>query len=181
MKYMKRRSAKPFFKTFKLRELSAGFQLFENKRCKRNGCSKPEKRFKLVPIRLSRKEPSMSQSPSATLLLVVATETAMRLRLDWLEKAGYRVSPACSLKDVEQACRNHAFDIVLVADGVEPRMKKAIAFAVRHYLPNAPILQMGRTRPDIDGNSFVTVDSREGVLRSVSKILRHDPIRPAAL
>jgi hypothetical protein len=40
---------------------------------------------------------------------------------------------------------------------------------------------MGRIRPDIDGNSFVTVDSREGVLRSVSKILSHDPIRPAAL
>ena len=123
----------------------------------------------------------MSQAPLATLLLVVATETAMRLRLDWLERAGYRVSPACSLKDVEQACNKHAFDIVLVADGVEPKMKKAIAFAVRHYLPEAPILQMGRIRPDIDGNSFVTVDSREGVLRSVSKILSHDPIRPAAL
>ncbi len=123
----------------------------------------------------------MSQAPLATLLLVVATETAMRLRLDWLEKAGYKVSPASSLKDVEQACHKHAFDIVLVADGVEPKMKKAIAFAVRHYLPEAPILQMGRIRPDIDGNSFVTVDSREGVLRSVSKILRRDPIRPAAL
>jgi len=30
---------------------------------------------------------------------------------------------------------------------------------------------MGRIRPDIDGgNSFVTGDSREGVLESVSKI-----------
>jgi len=94
----------------------------------------------------------MPQVPLATLLLVVATETAMRLRLDWLEKAGYRVSPACSLKDVEQACNKHAFDIVLVADGVEPKMKKAIAFAVRHYLPEAPILQMegsGRTSTEI--------------------------------
>jgi hypothetical protein len=53
---------------------------------------------------------------------------------------------------------------------------------VRHYLPEAPILQMGRIRPDMDGNSFVTGDSREGVLESVSKILmRRDEIRPAAI
>jgi len=123
----------------------------------------------------------MSELPPATLLLVVATEPAMRLRLEWLEKAGYRVSTACSLKEVEQACHAHAFDIVLVADTVEPKMKKAIALAVRHFFPEAPILQMGRTRPDIDGNSFVTGDSAEGVLRSVSKILRRDEIRPAAI
>jgi hypothetical protein len=157
------------------------FQLFENQWGGRKSCSKQAKRFKVVSNTVVRKEPSMSQPPLATLLLVVATETAMRLRLDWLEKAGYSVSPACSLKDVEQACRKYVFDLVLMADGVEPKMKKAIAFAVRHYLPETPILQMGRIRPDIDGNSFVTVDSREGVLQSVSKILRHDPIRPAAL
>ena len=118
----------------------------------------------------------------AALLLIVATEPALRLRLDWLERAGYRVRTACSLKEVDQACHAQAFDIVLIADSVEPRMKKAIGLAVRHYLPEAPILQMGRTRPDIDGNSFVTGDSREGVLQSVSKILeRRDEIRPAAL
>jgi hypothetical protein len=65
---------------------------------------------------------------------------------------------------------------------VEPRMKKAIGHAVRHHLPEAPILQIGRIRPDIDGNSFVTGDSREGVLQSVSKILQcRDEIRPAAI
>ena len=119
----------------------------------------------------------------ATLLLIVATEPALRLRLDWLERAGYRVKTACSLKDVDQACHNQAFDIVLIADSVEPRMKKAIGLTVRHYLPEAPILQMGRIRPDIDGdNSFVTGDSREGVLKSVLKILkRRGDIRPAAI
>jgi hypothetical protein len=41
---------------------------------------------------------------------------------------------------------------------------------------------MGRVRPDIDGNSFVTGDSREGVLESVSMLLeRRDDIRPAAI
>jgi len=41
---------------------------------------------------------------------------------------------------------------------------------------------MGRIRPDIDGNSFVTGDSREGVLESVSKLLkRPEEIRPAAI
>ena len=118
----------------------------------------------------------------AALLLIVATEPALRLRLEWLERAGYRVRTACSLKEVDQACIGQAFDIVLIADSVEPRMKKAIGLAVRHYLPEAPILQMGRIRPDIDGNSFVTGDSREGVLQSVSKILkRRDEIRPAAI
>jgi CheY-like chemotaxis protein len=121
-------------------------------------------------------------TPPATLLLIVATEPALRLRLEWLERAGYHVRAACSLKEVDQACTSQPFDIVLIADSVEPRMKKAISHTVRHYLPEAPILQMGRIRPDIDGNSFVTGDSREGVLESVSKILRRrDDIRPAAI
>jgi CheY-like chemotaxis protein len=116
------------------------------------------------------------------LLLIVATEPALRLRLEWLERAGYRVQTACSLKDVDQACQGEIFDVVLIADSVEPRMKKAIGHAVRHHLPEAPILQMGRIRPDMEGNSFVTGDSREGVLQSVINILnRRDEIRPAAI
>jgi CheY-like chemotaxis protein len=127
--------------------------------------------------------PQMAQNTlPAALLLIVATEPALRLRLEWLERAGYRVRTACSLKEVDQACQAQIFDVVLIADSVEPRMKKAIGLAVRHHLPEAPILQMGRVRPDIDGNSFVTGDSREGVLQSVSKILlRRDEIRPAAI
>ncbi len=122
------------------------------------------------------------QAPPAVLLLIVATEPALRLRLDWLERAGYSVRTASSLKDVDQACRAQQFDIVLVADSVDPRMKKAIGLAVRHHLPEAPILQIGRIRPDIDGNCFVSSDSREGVLKSVSNILqRRDYIRPAAI
>jgi CheY-like chemotaxis protein len=123
----------------------------------------------------------MDPIPAASLLLVVATEAALRLRSEWLERAGYKVSPACSLKDVEQACNDQAFDIVLLADAVEPRMKKAIGLTVRHFLPEAPILQMGRIRPDIDGDCFVTGDSREDLLHSVSRILRRDEIRPAAV
>ena len=125
----------------------------------------------------------MAQQVSpATLLLIVATEPALRLRLDWLERAGYHVKTACSLKEVDQTCQNQPFDIVLMSDSVEPKMKKAIGLTVRHYLPEAPILQMGRIRPDIDGNSFVTGDSREGVLESVFRILRRrDDIRPAAI
>ena len=126
------------------------------------------------------KESEMHPIP-ASLLLVVATEAALRLRLDWLERAGYKVSPAVSLKDVEQACHTEAFDIILVADAVEPRMKKAIGLTVRHFFPQAPILQMGRIRPDIDGDCFVTGDSREDLLNSVKKILRNDDIPPAAL
>lgn len=122
------------------------------------------------------------QAPPAVLLLIVATEPALRLRLDWLERAGYSVRTACSLKDVDQACHAECFDVVLVADSVEPKMKKAIGLTIRHYFPDTPILQMGRIRPDIDGNCFVTGDSREGVLKSVSNILkRRDQIRPAAI
>jgi len=59
--------------------------------------------------------------------------------------------------------------------------KNAIGRMIRHFFPETPILQLGRTRPDIGGNCFVTTDSRDEVLRSVSKILRHDEIPPAAL
>jgi len=127
-----------------------------------------------------QKEPSMDPVP-ASLLLVVATDAALRLHRDWLEKAGYLVRPASSLKEVEQACHTERFDLVLLADTVEPKMKKAIGMMIRHFFPDTPILQMGRTRPDVDGNSFVTSDSREEVLRSVSKILRREDIPPAAL
>lgn len=124
----------------------------------------------------------MHSIPEASLLLVVATDAALRQREQWLESAGYRVSGASSLKEVEQACHSGNFDMILVGDAVEPRMKKAIGLTVRHYFPDTPILQIGRTRPDIDGTCFVTADSCEDVLRSVSKILRHDDdIRPAAI
>jgi CheY-like chemotaxis protein len=117
----------------------------------------------------------------ASLLLVVATDAALRLHRDWLEKAGYSVRSASSLKEVEQACHTGRFDLVLLSDTVDPKMKKAIGMMIRHFFPDTPILQMGRTRPDIDGNAFVTSDSREEVLRSVSKILRRDEIPPAAI
>jgi CheY-like chemotaxis protein len=123
----------------------------------------------------------MCAIPAASLLLVVATEAARQLGLEWLEPEGYRVSAVSSLKEVEQACHAQHFDMVLMADAVEPKMKKAIGLAIRHFLPEAPILQIGRVRPDIDGNCFVTGESREDILSSVSRILRRDEIRPAAI
>jgi hypothetical protein len=123
----------------------------------------------------------MHNIPAASLLLVVATDEALRLHREWLEMAGYSVTPASSLKDVEQACNAQSFDMVLLVDSVDPKMKKAIGKVIRHFFPETPILQMGRTRPDIGGNCFVTTDSRDEVLRSVSKILRRDEIPPAAL
>lgn len=123
----------------------------------------------------------MHNIPAASLLLVVATDEALRLHREWLEIAGYGVTPASSLKEVEQACTAQSFDMVLLADSVDPKMKKAIGKVIRHFFPETPILQMGRTRPDIGDNCFVTTDSRDEVLRSVSKILRRDEIPPAAL
>lgn len=117
----------------------------------------------------------------ASLLLVMATDAAVRRRVEWLRGAGYKVSPACSLKDVEQACNSGRFDMVLMGDGVDPRMKKAIGLTVRQHFPEAPILQMGRANPDINGTCFVIDDSPEDILRSVNKILSHDDIRPAAI
>jgi CheY-like chemotaxis protein len=122
----------------------------------------------------------MHKIPAACLLLVVDTDEALRLHRGWLEAAGYSVTPASSLKEVEQAC-HASFDMVLMTDSVDPKMKKAIGKVIRHFFPETPILQMGRTRPDIGGNCFVTSDSRDAVLRSVSKILRRDEIPPAAL
>jgi hypothetical protein len=123
----------------------------------------------------------MDTIPAASLLLVMATEDALRLRREWLEIAGYRVIPAGSLKEVEQACNAQSFDLALLSDSVDPKTKNAIGKMIRHFFPETPILQLGRTRPDICGNCFVTTDSRDEVLRSVSKILRRDEIPPAAL
>lgn len=112
----------------------------------------------------------------------MAPDARVRLHLKWLKDAGYQVSPASSLKDVESACDSGKLDMVLMADAVEPKMKKAIGLTVRERFPETPILQMGGANPDIDGNCFVTGDSQEEILRSVTKILRNDDdIRPAAI
>lgn len=126
-------------------------------------------------------KPSIQPTPTASLLLVMATDAALRLYSDWLELAGYSVTPVSSLKEVELACYAGSFDLILVADALDAKMKKAISLTIRHFFPEAPILQMGRTRPDIEGNSFVTGSSREDVLRSVRRILGRDEIPPAAL
>ena len=111
----------------------------------------------------------------------MATDAAVRLYSEWLEQAGYRVEPACNLKQVEEACHAESFDLILVADALDAKMKKAAGQAIRHFFPDAPILQIGRTRPDIGGNCFVTGVAQEDVLRSVQRILQHDDIPPAAL
>src|SRR5262245_14350390 len=123
----------------------------------------------------------MQPTPLASLLLVVDNDDTAQTQRHWLEQAGYRVRPAVSLKEVEQACHADKFDMVLVADVVEPRMKKAIGIMIRNFLPNAPIHQMGRTRHNLEVNCFVTGCSPEDVLRSVSRILNSDDIPPAAL
>ena|SRR5215472_11832362 len=125
--------------------------------------------------------PSTQPPPAASLLLVMATDAALRVHSEWLQEAGYSVKPASSLKEVELACYAGSFDLILVADALDAKMKKAISLTIRHFFPEAPILQMGRTRPDIEGNSFVTGSSREDVLRSVRRILGRDDIPPAAL
>lgn len=120
-------------------------------------------------------------TPAASLLLVMASDAALRLHSKSLEVAGYQVRSAGSLKEVEQACHNERFDLILVADALDPKVKRAIGMTVRHFHPEAPILQIGRTRPDIEGNCFVTGNSLEDVLRAIRRILRHDEIPPAAL
>jgi len=119
-------------------------------------------------------------APTASLLLIMPTEGALRLYSEWLEGAGHKVRCAASLKEVEQACQSGSFDLILIADALEPKIKKAISLTVRHFFPEAPILQLGRTRPDIGGNAFVTGTSRDDVLAAIQKILRRDDIRPAA-
>src|SRR5262249_25952843 len=111
----------------------------------------------------------------------MATPPPLRPYSQSLAKAGYHVRRAGSLKEVEQACHSERFDLILVADALEPKVKRAIGMTIRHFLPEAPILQMGRTRPDIEGNCFVTGSSEKDVLRAIRRILRHDEIPPAAL
>jgi CheY-like chemotaxis protein len=124
---------------------------------------------------------STQPTPAASLLLVIATDAALRFYSESLEQAGYQARPARSLKEVEQACHSERFDLILVADALEPKVKRAIGLTIRHFHPEAPILQIGRTRPDIEGNCFVTGRSAEDVLRAIRRILRHDEIPPAAL
>lgn len=123
----------------------------------------------------------MPPKPTASLLLIITTDVARRLYSRRLENAGYDVRSATGLKEVEQACNSARFDLVLVADTLDPKMKKAVSLAIRHFFPDTPILQIGRTRPDIEGHSFVTGRACEDVLRSVKQILRRDEIRPAAI
>src|SRR5260370_33253102 len=97
---------------------------------------------------------STQPKPTAFLLLIMATDEALRLYSESLEEAGYAVQSASSLKDVEQACNTGNFDLSLVADTFDPKMKQAVGATERHFFPETPILQMGETRTDNKGISF---------------------------
>src|SRR5260370_24630790 len=108
---------------------------------------------------------STQPKPTAFLLLIMATDEALRLYSESLEEAGYAVQSASSLKDVEQACNTGNFDLILVADTFDPKMKQAVGATVRHFFPETPILQMRRAHPHIEEDNFVTGSSRYAVPR----------------
>lgn len=115
---------------------------------------------------LSKLEGSMPE-----LLCICATESALVLRKKALQDAGHKVSGAISLKEVEAACTEKTFGLIVVGPQIGPRMKMTLAEFLQRHCPSVPILEIGRAKPEIQGAGCIVGDSQLELLQAVRMIL----------
>ena len=108
---------------------------------------------------------------SSRILCIAATEPILQTRQLLLERNGYQVVPALNFRQVEEACREGNFDLAVVGQEIEAKIKKAIGIKMRELRPQAPILEMCRYSPEIEGSHFTVSDSPEELLTSIADVL----------
>ena len=110
------------------------------------------------------------------ILCVANTEAILETRKLLLQQHGFNVVPALNFRDVEQACKLQDFDLVLVGQTFEPRIKKAIALKIREHCRDVPIVEMCRYSPEIEGSIFTVSDSPEDLIQTIADTLGEDPM-----
>lgn len=123
-------------------------------------------------VRLAFQQPRRpTLNLSTRLLCVCATQSAAVLRRKALEEEGYDVVSVTTLQELEAICRSNAFDLVVIGPAVGPRMKLTIADVLRKSRCHSPILELGRTSPEIAGaHAVIETNSYEWLL-AISQLL----------
>ncbi len=123
-------------------------------------------------VRLAFQQPrKVSPNLSARLLCVCATQSAAVLRRKALEEEGYDVVSVASLQELEATCANNVFDLVVIGPAVGPHMKLTISEVLRKYRCHGPILELGRTSPEIANAHAVTETSPYEWLLAIARLL----------
>jgi DNA-binding response OmpR family regulator len=118
--------------------------------------------------------PLPEQNPGSNLLCIAISESALLSRKKTLLEAGFEVTGALNTKEIEAACLQHNFDLIVLGPHIGPRMKITIANVLQTYCPSVPILEMGRASPEIHGAHCVIGDSPAELVQAVRLVLQRE-------
>jgi DNA-binding response OmpR family regulator len=121
--------------------------------------------------------PLMGHNPIPKLLCIAISESALMLRKKSLLEAGFEVTGALNLKEIEASCLDRTFDLIIVGPHIGPRMKITIASLLRNQCPSVPVLEMGRASPEIEGGHCVIGDSPAELVQAVRLVLQRETAR----
>jgi DNA-binding response OmpR family regulator len=106
-----------------------------------------------------------------TILSIRSKEAVESTRL-LLEQQGFRVISATDFKQVEAACAEAQFDLVLIGDAIEPKIKKAIVALLRDRRSAAPVLELYHGKPELEDVYSVDAVSPDDLIASVNRVLK---------
>ena len=78
----------------------------------------------------------------ALVLCLGSDESLIRTRTLLLERAGHKVVSVRNVRDIEQVCRQHAFDVAVIGQGIPPPERFRIADVLRELCPDAAVLEL---------------------------------------
>ena len=113
------------------------------------------------------------------ILSVASHELLRSSRQLLLEQGGYKVVSAANLQQVEAACREIQFDLVLLGWSVAQENKLAAARLVQRLLPAAIILDWARGKTRIRGATHFQSHDTDQLLQYIGKLLRGNPVSSA--
>ena len=114
------------------------------------------------------------ENPAPKLLCIAISESTLLLRKKTLLEAGFEVTGALNLKEIEAACMQHNFDLIIIGPLIGPRMKTSIANALQYRCPSVPILEMGHVSPELEGAHCVVADSPAELIQAVRLVLQRE-------
>jgi DNA-binding NtrC family response regulator len=114
------------------------------------------------------------KNPSSKLLCIAINENALLSRRKMLLEAGFDVTGALNVKEIEAACQRCDFDLVILGPHIGPRMKTMIANVLENRCPSVPVLEMGRVSPEIQGAHCVIGDSPAELVQAVRLVLQRE-------
>ncbi len=90
-----------------------------------------------------------------------------------LEDHGFQVVSATDFRQVEAACADGRFNLVLIGDAIEPRTKKAIATLIHdRRAVKVPILEIYSSKPELDNvHSVAGSKPPDDLIRTLKSIL----------